>query len=129
MTKVKEEVGDKEYYKEIHFLYEILNSLKGKEEIKLFFKDMLTHSELVMLKRRWHIASLLFDGIDIRTVAMMTHTSTNTVSRVKKILEEGLGGLSLALQHAKGKQKVEKEKYLDSKRPKGGSKFVKGWFK
>lgn len=127
MTKVKEEVAGKEYYKEIHFLYEILNSLKGKEEIKSFFKDMLTKSELVMLKRRWHVASLLFDGMDIRTVAMLTQTSTQTVSRMKNILEEGLGGLVTALERTKKNNRKENNKSAKGQNF-GGSKFVKGWF-
>lgn len=46
MVKPKEEVEDKNYFKEIHFLYEVLNSLKTVEEVRLFMKDILTSSEL-----------------------------------------------------------------------------------
>ena len=78
MSKPKTEIDQKEYFKEIHFLYEIINNLKNVEEIKPFLKDILTSSELRMLKRRWHIASLLFEGNDVRTVAMKSKTSTQT---------------------------------------------------
>lgn len=128
MSKPKSEVDQKEYFKEIHFLYEIINNLKNVEEIKPFLKDILTSSELRMLKRRWHIASLLFEGNDVRAVAMKSKTSTQTVSKIKKILEEGHGGLKIALEKSFGKQKKDREKYLKSIKPKGGSKFVKGWF-
>lgn len=128
MSKPKSEVDQKEYFKEIHFLYEIINNLKNVEEIKPFLKDILTSSELRMLKRRWHIASLLFEGNDVRAVAMKSKTSTQTVSKIKKILEEGHGGLKLALEKSFGKQKKDREKYLKSIKPKGGSKFVKSWF-
>lgn len=128
MSKPKSEVDQKEYFKEIHFLYEIINNLKNVEEIKPFLKDILTSSELRMLKRRWHIASLLFEGNDVRAVAMKSKTSTQTVSRIKKILEEGHGGLKIALEKSFGKQKKDREIYLKSIKPKGGSKFVKGWF-
>jgi TrpR-related protein YerC/YecD len=128
MSKPKNEVDQKEYYKDIHFLYEIINNLKNVEEIKPFLKDILTSSELIMLKRRWHIANLLAEGHDIRTVAMKSNTSTQTVSKIKKILEEGHGGLAKAIERSFERQKKDREKYLKSLKFKGGSKFVKGIF-
>lgn len=129
MSKPKYEVNQKEYFKDIHFLYEIINNLKNVEEIKPFLKDILTSSELRMLKRRWHIANLLFEGNDVRTVAMKSKTSTQTVSKIKKILEEGHGGLKQALEKSFEKQRKEKEVYIKSLKPRGGSKFVKGWLR
>ncbi len=129
MSKPKIEIDQKEYFKEIHFLYEIINSLKNVAEIKPFLKDILTSSELRMIKRRWHIANLLFEGHDVRTVALRSKTSTQTVSKIKKIIEEGHGGLKLAVERSSDKQKKEKETYLKSIKPGGGSKFVKGWFR
>lgn len=129
MAKTRKEVDNKEYIKEIHFLYEIINSLKNTEEVKLFLKDILTRSELIMLKRRWHIANLLVLGMEMRDVAMEAHASTNTVIRVKKILEEGRGGLLLAIQKAKDQEREDIKKYRKSKIPKQSSTFVKGWFR
>ena len=122
------EIDQKEYFKEVHFLYEILSSLKNVDEIKPFLKDILTSSELRMLKRRWHIANLLFEGKDVREAAEKSKTSTQTVSKIKKILEEGHGGLKLAIERSLFRQKKEREKYLDSIKPIRGSKFVKRWF-
>lgn len=130
MGKPKEEIKEKSYYKDIYFLYEVFNTLKNIDEVKIFMKDILTKSELRMLKRRWHIANLLLKGTDIREIAKEARASTQTVSRVKRILEEGHGGLLLALQRVNEKQKNE-EKMRDKKyKPKirGGSKFVKSWF-
>ena len=129
MSKPKIEIDQKEYFKEVHFLYEIINNLKNVAEIKLFLKDILTSSELRMIKRRWHIANLLFEGYDLRTVAMRSRTSTQTVSKIKKIIEEGNGGLKLAIERSNDKKKKEKEIYLKSINSTGGSKFVKGWFR
>lgn len=103
--------------------------LKNVEEVKLFIKDIHTRSELRMFKRRWHIANLLLEGHDIRTVAEKAKTSTQTVSRIKKVLEEGYGGLKMAIERVNAKTKQEDKKFLDSKSTKGGSRFVKGWFK
>lgn len=128
MSKPKFEVKEKEYYKDIHFLYEIINSMKNVDEIKLLIRDLLTQSELRMLKRRWHIASLLAQGYDIRTVASKSKTSTQTVSKIKQVLDEGYGGLQLALERAIEREKKANKDYMKSKSPHGGSKFVKGWF-
>lgn len=129
MSKPKSEIEEKTYFREIHFLYEILNNLKNIEEVKIFFKDILTKSELRMLKRRWHIANLIYDGIGPRQVAARSKASTQTVSKVKTILEDGRGGLKLAIERVRKDMSKEREKYLESKRLRGGSKFVKGWFK
>lgn len=129
MSKPQEEVSDKEYFKDIHFLYEVLGTLKNVDEIKSFIKDINTRSELRMFKRRWHIANLLLEGHDIRTVAQKAKTSTQTVSRIKKVLEEGYGGLRLAIERVNAKSKKEDEKFLKIKSTRGGSKFVKGWLK
>ncbi len=128
MSKPKEEVKNEEYFREIHFLYEIVNSLKNTEEIKKFLIDILTKSELRMLKRRWHIASLLMKGLDLRTVASKSKTSTQTVSKIKKIMEEGEGGIVLALERAEKQMARERKDFLKSKSI-GGSKFVKSWFR
>jgi TrpR-related protein YerC/YecD len=129
MGKPREEIKDKGYYKDIHFLYEILGTLKNIEEVKLFIKDIHTKSELRMFKRRWHIANLLCEGHDIRTVAQKAKTSTQTVSRIKKVMEEGYGGLKLAIERVNAKARNEEKKFIKSKSTRGGSKFVKGWFK
>lgn len=130
MSKPKSEVDEETYFRDIHFLYEIFNSLKSTREIKLFLRDILTRSELRMIKRRWHIANLLLDpfGYDIRWISRKSKTSTQTISRIKSILETGEGGLKLAVERVRKHLEKERQKYIDSKRS-GGSKFVKGWFK
>lgn len=104
MAKPKQEEKDKEYLKDTHFLYEILNRLKNVKEVKTFLKELLTPSEMRMLKRRWHIACLLDEGWDARYIANKAKVSTQTVMRVKRVLEEGRGGLKLALERTKGER-------------------------
>lgn len=128
MAKVKNEVTGKEYYRDIYFLYEIISSLKNVEEVKSFLKDILTSSELRMLKRRWHVANLLYEGLDIRTIANKTKTSTQTVSKIKRVFEEGHGGFGLALSRVKARAAKDRRNFLQRKKSRGGSKYVKGWF-
>ncbi|PIT89052.1 MAG: hypothetical protein COU27_02325 [Candidatus Levybacteria bacterium CG10_big_fil_rev_8_21_14_0_10_36_7] len=126
MAKPKIEVENEKYFRDIHFLYEILNSLKNLDEVKGFFKDILTPSELRMLKRRWHVANLIVEGRGIREIASESQTSTQTVSKIKAKLEEGSGGLRLAVE--KAKKNIKKEQGQKSNRITKGSKFVKNWF-
>lgn len=129
MAKPKFEIKDKEYFKEIHFLYEVINNLKNVEEIKPFLKDILTKSELRMIKRRWHVATLLAEGLGIREVADKSKTSTATVSKIKQVLEEGYGGLKLAIERSRLREKKEREKYLKSFSRASSPKLVRKWFK
>ena len=130
MSKPRTEVDEDSYFRDIHFLYEIFNSLKSTQEMKLFLRDILTRSELRMIKRRWHVANLILDpfGYDIRGIARKSKTSTQTVSRVKSVLENGEGGLKLAVERVKKHLDKERQKYIKSQRS-GGSKFVKSWFR
>lgn len=126
MTKPRLEVEEKTYYRDVFFLYDIMSKLKTLEEVKSFFKDILTSTEIRMLKRRWHIAELLSQGLDVRTVAYNSKTSTQTVSKIKKILEEGRGGLRLAIDRMHVALEKQGKTSLNRKQ---SSKFVKGWFK
>ena len=82
-----------------------------------------------MLKRRWHIANLLAIGLDIRAVASASKTSTQTVGKIKRILEDGTGGLQIAIDYAKEKERKATVAFRNKNSIRGGSKFVKGWFK
>lgn len=128
MGKPKEDLAEKDYYKNTHFLYEILNELKSVEEVKAFLKEMLSPTELRMMKKRWHIANLLEKNSDIRHVAGAARAGTNTVMKIKRIKEKGLG-ISLAIKRMEEKMKKEKKEFIKKNSPRGGSKFVKGWFR
>lgn len=116
MSKPKTEVDQKSYYKDIYFMYHIFSVLDDVNECKCFIKDILTASELRMLKRRWHIAKLLHKGLTIREVSKISKTSTGTVSRIYKVLREGQGGLKLAIEKSQAKEKKEKRSRKKNKR-------------
>lgn len=52
-------------------------------------KELLTPSELRMLKNRWQIIQLLEDGLSIRKVAEKVRVGTDTVVRVARMMEKG----------------------------------------
>jgi len=111
MAKPKDEPKERGYFNNITFLFEILNKLRTVGEVKLFLSDLLTDSELRMIKKRWHIGCLLYEGIGVRKIALRTKSSTQTVLRVKKSISRGSGGFRLALlrKYNKKRGKVEKK--------------------
>lgn len=50
-------------------------------------KDLLTPSEIRMLKNRFQIMNLLQDGLSIRKVAMIVKVGTDTVVRISRMVE------------------------------------------
>ncbi len=53
-----------------------------------FLKELLTPSEVRMLKNRWQIVSLLQEGLSIRNVAKQAKVGTDTVVRVKRMVDK-----------------------------------------
>lgn len=105
MSKPKDEVKDQIYNTEVDFLYEIiLKAAKIQDELKFFLEDLLTASEIRMIKRRWHVANLLDEGKSVRRVAQEAGVGTDTVERIARRIEEGKGGLAKALEHVRGKR-------------------------
>lgn len=51
-------------------------------------KDLLTPSELRMLKNRWLIINLLKEGLSIRAISGEVKVGTDTVVRVARMLEK-----------------------------------------
>lgn len=98
MTKPVSESTKESYFKNIDFLYRVMTDFDNGEDFKSFLRDVLTPSELRMLRRRWQIACLLDEGRDIRQVAREEKVSTGTVTRIKNVLIHGRGGLNKALE-------------------------------
>ena len=51
--------------------------------------ELLTPSEIRMLKNRWQIINLLEEGLSIRNIAKQVKVGTDTVVRVARIIEKG----------------------------------------
>ncbi len=83
---------------------------KPKRDINLHIPDeilrqLLTHSELRMLKNRFQIVNLLEDGLSIRNIAKQVKVGTDTVVRVARMLEKG--NLRGALQKSGISRKIK----------------------
>lgn len=85
MTKPRAEVRQKEYRQKIKWLYQTLNKLGSETKVRALLADLLTPAEQRMVHRRWHVASLLAEGLNVREVARQAKVSTLTVMQVKKL--------------------------------------------
>jgi TrpR-related protein YerC/YecD len=100
-TQKKEYLGD---------FYSIVSSLRGYDEAKNFFKDLLTTSEMVMICRRIQIAKLLMKGWTYEQVKEKLGAGMTTIGQVDKWLNEGFGGYARVLKRHNANKDKQREK-------------------
>ncbi|HZQ64048.1 MAG TPA: YerC/YecD family TrpR-related protein [Gaiellaceae bacterium] len=82
-------------------LADALLSLRTRDEVRRFLRDLCTLGELEALAHRWQIVRLLEQKLPYLEIAERVHTSTATVTRVAQWLRHGTGGYELALGRAR----------------------------
>jgi TrpR-related protein YerC/YecD len=82
-------------------LADALVSLKTRDEVQRFLRDLCTLPELEALAHRWQTALLLDQRFSYVEIAERVPTSTATVTRVAQWLWHGTGGYRIALDRAK----------------------------
>ena len=83
--------------KAIDQLFESILTLKDVEEAYIFFDDLCTLNEIQSLAQRLEVARLLRQGATYNQIETSTGASTATISRVKRCLNYGNDGYTLAL--------------------------------
>lgn len=83
--------------KAIDQLFESILTLKDVEEAYIFFDDLCTVNEIQSLAQRLEVARLLRQGATYNQIETSTGASTATISRVKRCLNYGNDGYTLAL--------------------------------
>ena len=100
MAKVNpRKLDSKEKMKYLDLLWTSIAELKEREEVKSFFKDLLTPSESVMLARRILIAKMLLEDKTYDDIRMELRVGLDTVAKVHGWLISGFGGYELSLIH------------------------------
>ncbi len=74
-------------YKEISIISNILVNAKNSKEIENFIIEILTESELETLSKRWRILEMLSKGSTQREIAKELQVSLCKVTRGSKILK------------------------------------------
>lgn len=78
-------------------LFQSILSLKGMNEAKRFFRDLLSEQEIIEFSRRWQAARMLNQNIQYTKIQKATGLSSATVARISKWLNKGMGGYRLVL--------------------------------
>jgi uncharacterized protein YerC len=79
-------------------LYTAAGTVRGRQAMKLFLRDLLTESERIMLGRRIMIARRLIAGKSHRDVGAELRVGTDTVWRVQRWLYDQLPGYEQAVE-------------------------------
>ena len=83
--------------KYLDLLWTSIAQLENREETKIFFKDLLSESEALMLARRIEIAKRLIEGESYETIAQELKVGMDTINRVQRWLISGSGGYEKAI--------------------------------
>ncbi len=84
--------------KTVDQLFEAILTLKDVEEAYVFFDDLCTVNEIQSLAQRLEVARMLRKGNTYNQIEAETGASTATISRVKRCLNYGNDGYTLALE-------------------------------
>lgn len=85
----------------MHNLLSAMSSLKNKQELADFLRDLMTVKELKDISQRWQIVLLLDKKVPYLDIARQVGVSTTTVTRVALWLNHGQGGYKTALSRLK----------------------------
>lgn len=72
--------------------------LKNRDEVKAFFKDLLSESEAIMLARRIKIAQRLLQGVEYEEIQKELHVGRSTIASVHQWLTSGFQGYEIAIK-------------------------------
>lgn len=79
------------YENEINALYDLIISLKSREDCELLLEDLCTVKEVEQMALRVSAAKLLLEGKTYQQVTEVCDISSATLSRVSKCVRYGSG--------------------------------------
>jgi len=97
--------------KYLDLLWTSIAALTSREEVKIFFKDLLSETEAIMLSRRILIAQYLLAGKSYDEIASELKTSYITIANVNRWLISGFGGYEKAIKNF---EKAVKQRFKNS---------------
>ena len=72
-------------------LYDLIASLKSREDCRALFSDMCTNKDIEQMAQRIYAARLLIEGKTYNQVIEETDISSATLSRVSRCVQYGEG--------------------------------------
>jgi len=101
-------INNKDRYELLDELYDMISVLGNREEVKNFFRDLLTPSESLMLARRIAVAKMLLAGATYEEIRNKLKVGHDNIKSVYRWLYDGFGGYNLALEKV-AKKKMRKK--------------------
>jgi TrpR-related protein YerC/YecD len=98
--------------------YDAVNCLKNRDEIRLFFRDLLSPDEIAMLSRRIEVALLLKAGFTYREIGEALGVGADKILNVQRSLNVHGEGYDLVLKRLRKvlrKREKKKEKIIKEK--------------
>lgn len=92
------ELTDEERIETLDTLYTAAGTVRGREAMKLFLRDLLTESERLMLGRRILIARMLLLRCTYAEIGAELQVGQNTIRRIEIWLQDQLPGYEQALE-------------------------------
>lgn len=86
-------------------LFKAFLSLKNEEELKAFFRDLMSERDLRELDMRWEVAKKLDAGVPFSQIQEEYGQSYTTITKINRWLKEGCGGYKMMIERMKGEQK------------------------
>ncbi|MCH7604957.1 hypothetical protein IID24_03145 [Patescibacteria group bacterium] len=102
-------LSSQERMKLLDELWIMIALLESRDEVKNFFKDLLSETEAVMLGRRIQIAKLLLHGTSYAKIAQELHASEGTIAGIHRWLQGGFGGYEKLMPRLEKELKRRKE--------------------
>jgi uncharacterized protein YerC len=97
MKRKKDDLTKEDYIKTLDYLYTAAGSMRGRDAVKMLLRDLLTHSERIMLGRRIWIARLLLSGYSYRDIGTRLHVGPHTIRKVEYWLSDQFPGYESAI--------------------------------
>jgi uncharacterized protein YerC len=114
--KVKaKKLTDKQRIETLDALYTAAGTVRGREAMKLFLRDLLTESERIMLGRRILIARKLIGGTIYDDIASELRVGHDTIYRVHRWLYDQFPGYERVIKDMEQEFKKRQEKWEDKK--------------
>lgn len=99
MAKVNpRKINNLDRMKYLDLLWTSIAAFKSRDEVKNFFKDLLSESEAIMLSRRIMIAKYLLEGMTYEEIRVRMKAGYDNIARVHSWLISGFGGYEKAIK-------------------------------
>lgn len=99
MVKVNpRKIANSDRMKYLDLLWTSIAALKSRDEVKNFFKDLLSESESIMLSRRIMIAKHLLEGLTYDEIKVRLKVGDGNIAKVHDWLVSGFGGYEKAIK-------------------------------